>query len=142
MDAERRGGSMDSEVVISPLRVVQSAKKDFILNLNNYRNTHYRSLNTTKINYKRVMEDQINELPKYDQVEVHYTVFPKSKRRFDIGNVASVHKKYFEDALVEFGKIDDDDYTHIVFNSESFGGVDKENPRVEIKITEVGGIVE
>jgi len=119
------------------LRVPQSQKKDFILNLNNYRNTHFRSLNTTKINYKLAVEPQIRELPTFDQIKVHYTVYPASKRRTDLGNVVSVHKKYFEDALVEFGKIPDDDYTHIVFNSESFGEVDRENPRVEIEIREV-----
>ena len=130
---------MEPTILISPLRVPQSQVKDFILNLNNYRNTHYRSLNTTKINYKRLMEDQIKDLPNYDVITVHYTVYPKSKRKFDIGNVVSVHKMYFEDALVEFGKIEDDEYTHIIFNSESFGEVDKENPRVEIKIHEVKG---
>jgi len=123
--------------VISPLRVVQSAKKDFILNLNNYRNTHYRSLNTTKINYKAVMKEQIEKLPKFEVITVHYTIYPASRRRTDLGNVVSVHKKYFEDALVEFGRIPDDDYEHIIFNSESFGNVDKENPRVVITISKV-----
>jgi len=123
--------------VISPLRVKQSEKKDFILNLNNYRNTHYRSLNTTKINYKAVMKEQIEGLPEFEVITVHYTIYPASRRRTDLGNVVSVHKKYFEDALVEFGRIPDDDYTHIIFNSESFGNVDKENPRVVITISEV-----
>lgn len=83
------------------------------------------------------MEDQIRELPVYKTVKIHYTIFPKSRRRTDLGNVVSVHKKYFEDSLVEFGKIPDDDYTHIIYNSESFGGVDKDNPRVEITIIPV-----
>ena len=129
---------MESSCIISPLRVPQTAKKDFILNLNNYRNTHYRSLNTTKINYKKAIEPQVKELPNYTRIKVHYTIYPASHRRTDLGNVVSVHKKYFEDSLVEFGKIEDDDYNHIIFNSESFGEVDKENPRVEIRITEVG----
>ena len=124
-------------LIISPLRVPQTQKKDFILNLNNYRNTHFRSLNTTKINYKLAVESQIRELPTLTKIKVHYTIFPASRRRTDLGNVVSVHKKYFEDSLVEFGKIEDDDYTHIIFNSESFGEVDRDNPRVEIRITEV-----
>ena len=124
-------------LIISPLRVPQSRVKDFILNLNNYRNTHFRSLNTTKINYKLAVESQIKELPTFTRIRVHYTIYPASRRRTDLGNVVSVHKKYFEDALVEFGKIPDDDYMHIIFNSESFGEVDKDNPRVEIQITEV-----
>jgi len=130
---------MKTYKVASPLRVKQSEKKDFILNLNNYRNTHYRSLNTTKINYKALMKAQIEKLPEFNEIIIHYTIYPASKRRTDIGNVVSVHKKYFEDALVEFGRIPDDDYTHILFNSESFGSVDKENPRVEITITPIEG---
>ena len=126
-----------TSVIISPLRVPQTQKKDFILNLNNYRNTHYRSLNTTKINYKKLIQPQVEELPNYTKIVVHYTIFPASRRRTDLGNVVSVHKKYFEDSLVEFGKIEDDDYNHIIFNSESFGEVDKDNPRVEIRITQV-----
>lgn len=121
-------------LVISPLRVPLTKKKDFILNLNNYRNTHFRSLNASKITYKKTVESQIKELPNFTKIKVHYTLFPASHRRTDLGNPVSIHKKYFEDALVEFGKIEDDDYFHITYNSESFGGVDKDNPRVEIEI--------
>ncbi len=134
-----------SYIIIAPVKVwrgvtePKKAQQWFHINLNNYRNTHFRSLNTTKINYKKAMEEQIRELPTFTKIKVHYTIYPASRRRTDLGNVVSVHKKYFEDALVEFGKIEDDDYYHITYNSESFGGVDKDNPRVEIKITPVKG---
>ena len=43
----------------SPLRVFMTKAKNFILNMNQYRNTHFRLLNHTKINYKKYMERQI-----------------------------------------------------------------------------------
>ena len=44
---------------ISPLKILKSKVREFILNLNQYRNTHYRVLNTCKINYKEHMKKQI-----------------------------------------------------------------------------------
>lgn len=133
-------------IINSPLKVpktkdptkAKKAKQFFILNLNNYRNTHFLVLNNTKKNYKVIIQNQIDKLPVYPgQITLHYKLFPGSKRRTDIGNVVSIHKKYFEDALAESGHIKDDDYTIVIGSSESFGRVDKENPRVEITITEI-----
>lgn len=121
-------------MIISPLRILKTKDKYFILNLNNFRNTHYQTLNKAKINYKAVMYDQIIKLPCYERVTIDYKLYPKSKRRTDIGNVISIHQKFFEDALVELGRIEDDDYTHIISSTQSFGEVDKYNPRVEITI--------
>ena len=129
-------------ILHSPLKVwrgntkPRTAKQWFILNLNNYRNAHYLVLNRTKINYKATMANQISLLPKIvGPITIHYEIFAKTKRVLDIDNVVSVHKKYFQDALVELGRIEDDDFNYIVGSSESYGGVDKENPRVEITIT-------
>ena len=124
--------------IISPLKVPVSAKKDFILNLNNYRNAHYMVLNKAKVNYKCLVADQVRKLERFKKIAINYVLYPKTKRKTDIGNVISIHKKFFEDALSELGVIPDDDYRHIVHSSEEFGGVDKENGRVEIFITGVG----
>ena len=118
----------------SPLRVYQTKKKDFILNLNVYRNSHYRTLNTVKIRYKEVMKEQILKLPKMEKIILHYRLYPKSRRLTDLDNVISVHSKFFQDALVELGIIPDDDYRYIIGSTQEFGEVDKDNPRVEIKI--------
>lgn len=129
-------------ILQSPLKVwrgktkPRKAKQWFILNLNNYRNAHYLVLNRTKINYKADMANQIQLLPFIDyQITIHYRIFAQTRRSVDIDNVVSIHKKYFQDALVEMGKIEDDDFNWIVGSSEDYGGVDKDNPRVEIKIT-------
>lgn len=90
-----------------------------------------------KIKYKSIMAEQISSLPLFDKVRVTFTLFPKTRRLCDIGNVCSVHSKFFLDALVELGKIEDDNYLFIPNEEYLMGEVDKDNPRVEIKIEEI-----
>lgn len=124
-------------LIISPLSVPLSKNKKFILNLNNYRNSHYQVLNKAKAAYKAAVADQVEQFRQMNRVSIHYTLYPKTRRLTDIGNVTAIHKKFLEDALVEMGKIEDDNYLYVVGSSESFGCVDKDNPRVEVTITEV-----
>lgn len=120
---------------MSPLKILCSKVKSWILNLNSYRNTHYRVLNTCKINYKKYMEKQIKKLPNdLDTIMCIYTAYNGSNRSFDLGNVCSVHEKFFEDAMVELGKLPDDNVKHIPLVIYMYGGLDKENPRVEISV--------
>ena len=118
----------------SPLRVIQSKKKKFTLNLNIYRNTHYQTLNKAKIEYKKAMKAQIELLPEFKVVWIAYQLYVPNKRRMDIDNVIAVHQKFFQDALVEFGKIPDDSYDYITKSIQLFGGIDPTNPRVDITI--------
>lgn len=117
----------------SPLKVLATKLKGWILNLNQYRNTHFRTLNAVKINYKECMRSQIATGPKYNKIACIYTVYPPNKRLFDIGNVCCVHQKFFEDALVELGKLSDDNYNYIPLTIYAFGGIDTANPRVDIE---------
>jgi hypothetical protein len=48
----------------------------------------------------------------------------------------AIQRKFFEDALVELGYLTDDNYLHVLGASDDFGGVEKDNPRIEITITE------
>lgn len=122
----------------SPLKVLATKLKGWILNLNQYRNTHFRTLNTVKINYKLAMESQIATGPKYNKIACIYTVYPKDKRSFDLGNVCCIHQKFFEDALVELGKLPDDNYNYIPTVIYQFGGIDANNPRVDVEVIELG----
>ena len=118
----------------SPLRV-PAGKKDFILNLGNYRNTHYRALNDAKINYAAMIKAQVSQLPLFDTpIELLFTLYPADKRLCDLDNVLSIHAKFFQDALVSNKKIGDDNYRYIYKTSNTIGLIDKENPRVEIEI--------
>lgn len=121
----------------SPLQIFVGKRK-FILNLNNYRNTHYRVLNNAKVTYKMYMKKQIEKLPRLQPpIQITYTVFKGDKRNCDIGNICSVHQKFFEDALVELGKLPDDNHNMIKRSIFEWGGIDRLNPAVMIMIEEV-----
>lgn len=123
-------------MIKSPLSVQVSGKLKFILNLNNYRNAHYFTLNKAKVLYKEAILEQVDTLPIYGSISLMYTLFPKSKRLCDLDNVLSIHAKFFQDALVEAKKIQEDNYLFVKSTSFKFGTIDKHNPRVEINITE------
>ncbi len=123
--------------VLSPLRVPVSRNKEFILNLNRFRNTHYQTLNKAKIEYFHMITEQILALPKFEKIRLSYKVFAKDKRKFDLDNVCSIHAKFFQDSLAELGRIPEDNYLYVVESHHCFGGIDRDNPRVEITIEEV-----
>lgn len=120
----------------SPLAVKVNSKRQFILNLNNYRNAYFRTLNTAKIAYKKFMEEQIlSEIYKpLKKIAIQYKVFKGDRRRFDIGNITSIHQKFFEDAIVELGKLPDDRHENLPMTFDTFGGISTDKPRVEITI--------
>lgn len=128
---------MHRHLIKSPLSVSISKNKKFILNLNNYRNTHYYLLNTAKRAYKETMLSQLNSLPKYSKIHITYIVYPQTNRKFDLSNVCSVVDKFFCDALVETGHIEDDNYNYIPNITYCMGTIDKDNPRVEILIEDI-----
>ena len=122
---------------ISPMKVFASKRKMLRLNLNEYRNTHYRILNNAKINYKEVMKKQIEKAKRLGKALFVYTVYPGSKRSFDIGNICCIHEKFFEDAFVELGKLEDDNANFLPLVVYMYGGIDKDNPRVDIEAMEL-----
>ena len=94
-------------------------------------------LNNAKKAYKAAMKDQIDSLPVFPAVEATFILYPGTKRLTDIGNVLSIHEKFFMDALVEAGKLEDDNYQFHRVSHYCIGYVDKVNPRVEIVLQEV-----
>lgn len=125
-----------SILIRSPLSVYLTKKRQFILNLNNYRNLYFRTLNQSKINYKEYIKKQIEEEVYYplNKIGIIYTVYKGDSRRYDVGNICSVHQKYFEDALVELGKLPDDRATNIPITVFLNGTISRDNPRVDIRI--------
>jgi Holliday junction resolvase RusA-like endonuclease len=113
-------------------------KKRYSCNLNQYRNAHYRLTNAMKKQFKDEITNDVLDLPEnMQQVKIHYRVFYENKRKFDLDNVVSVISKFAQDALVELGRLPDDNYEHIVQITGTFGGVDRDNPRVEMRIKEI-----
>ena len=111
--------------------------KVFALNLNVYRNAHHMVMNQAKILWKSIVEQILSgarvDLPEPPWI-FHYTIFPGTGRAFDVGNVAPAIQKFTDDALQELGVIKNDNYKYIMENRHKFGGIDKENPRCELRI--------
>lgn len=70
------------------------------------------------------------------RVKIHYRYYEASKKR-DPSNVSSMAIKVIEDALQKCGVISNDGWANIAGYSQDFF-VDKDNPRIEVTITEVG----
>ena len=116
-----------------PLKVRASGKKNFIMNLNNYRNAHYFTLNNAKKHFHELID-----IPVFAAsiIKIDYGIYPASKRLFDINNVCSIIDKFICDTLVERGYIPDDNIQHVPFlPSGRVVEIDKENPRCEVQIT-------
>ena len=107
------------------------------LNLNIYRNLHFRKLSHQKNAFHRKIDPLLSGFPKLGKISLHYEVNPKTNGRLDTMNVGSIVDKYFSDTLVEAGVILDDDYSNVVFNSFSFGCVCPNDPHVLVTITEI-----
>ena len=122
-----------------PLEVFYSKKKKFILNLNNYRNAHYRVLSIAKKLYTDNLIPRLEDFGTFSEpVTLTYTYYARSNRRLDISNPCSIIDKFACDALVKAEILEDDSFNQIKAVVYKFGGVDKDNPRCELVITQNG----
>lgn len=77
---------------------------------------------------------QIGKVRITNPVKIHYRFFEADMRR-DPSNLASFFVKVFEDSLQQCGVLPNDGWFNIAGYSQDFF-VDKENPRIEVTITE------
>lgn len=115
----------DSYSVRIPTYVHVSKKNKKAVNLNIYRNLHHHHLNTQKKNFTDEVMPLLRNMPRAEQIWIHYTIFAPSNRRLDTMNIGSIADKYFSDTMVEAGKIPDDNNDHVVLVTFSFGGLSK-----------------
>ncbi|MBU4317108.1 MAG: hypothetical protein KKF30_07520 [Proteobacteria bacterium] len=126
--------------IILPLEVIipRKTKEDkvFPLNLNIYRNTHYMTLNEAK---ELMLYEVEKRLPGGSAGSppylFTYTIYPRTGRGFDLGNVCSIIQKFTDDALIHLGVIIDDNYKIVREINYRFGEIDKVNPRAELIIS-------
>ena len=123
--------------LILPLEIFYTKNKKFILNLNNYRNAHYRVLAIAKKTYTEELLEKIKDFPKiHNPVSLEYVYYAKSRRRLDVSNPCSIIDKFTCDTLVKAGILEDDSTKQIKRITYSFGGVEKDNPRCELTINQ------
>lgn len=111
--------------------------KKYIVNLNNFPNTHRRTLAEAKIEYAKLVDKAVTEIYHFDKAEIEFKYFHGNNRKVDKSNPCCIIEKFACDELTKLGFWDDDDSDHIPKTTYIFGGIDKENPRVELTITEL-----
>lgn len=129
--------------VESPLWLPQTKTtgKKFYLNLNVYRNTHRHTLNKMKVDYTERMIPKLKHLPVFHSpIIIKFVLYPSNERLCDVDNICSIHSKFFLDALVKAGKVEDDNYLFVKETRHAIGEVDKTNPRVDVYIKELGNV--
>lgn len=108
--------------------------KTFLVGLNWYRNAHYLVSNKVKHDYHDMVNQQVAGCT-FKKIRLHYDVYA-ARKGTDGHNIRAVIEKFFMDGMVEGGHIVDDDISHLVGDSSDYY-IDKDNPRIEITITEV-----
>jgi len=102
-------------------------KRELLVSVNNWLPMHYIQKNNVKQAYHKVAEEFVKTLPKYKTLVPHYTIYFKGNRKKDIDNYTAPLHKFFMDALVEGGVIEDDNYDYVIGFSTKFGGIKSEN---------------
>lgn len=110
------------------------ADKIIYLNLNVYRNLHYILNNNAKEIYNEIMRPQLQGLKLKTPIELTFVLYKKQNRKIDRSNALSIVEKFFCDALVAHGCIPDDNDDYIKATHYQSGGVDPQDPRVEVFI--------
>ena len=110
--------------------------KRIALNLNTYRNLHYLTNNHVKVAYCKAMNKQLSGVTFETPIALQFDLFKQSRRKTDRSNILCIVEKFFCDALVHYGCIPDDNDEYITSSFYTTVEIDKENPRVEIWISE------
>ena len=77
---------------------------------------------------QKVPKDKLNK-----PIKITTTFYAPDKRVFDLSNkIESIH-----DLLVDYGFLEDDNYTILKEVVTIYGGLDRKNPRAEIKIEDI-----
>jgi len=116
-----------------PLHVIAKGKK-YSINLNHYRNWHYRTSSVIKKTYQTLAAKQLIGYKFPNGCKIRFILIRPDKRRVDRSNFLSVHEKFFCDALVINGCLPDDNDKYIHETSYITGNMDKKAPRVEIVV--------
>ena len=128
--------------IISPIYIkLEKYPKDkkLALNLNVYRNLHYNDTNKMKSIYSIRMFDQLYQLKFKNKIDLEFVLYRPNKGKMDRANVLCIVEKFLSEALVKTSCIIDDSDKNKNSTKYRTGGIDTDNPRAEIFITEANG---
>lgn len=113
-------------------------KENIYFNLNRVNNLHYQKRNQVKKLFTVKAIQQLWDCPKFiNQIKITYTVYKPTRRNYDVMNVVAVVDKFFQDSLVTAERIEDDNYKIVPHVVGIHGGIEKDNPRVDVLIEEI-----
>lgn len=126
--------SVDRKTVSLPLFVLinKQLRKKW-LTLNQYNQWHYRTKGNCKIKFTNDILHLL-DFKVVGKIKIEYDYYAPDKRKRDLMNVVSVVDKFFQDALVNAGCIEDDNLSVVREVTCRFIEVDKQNPRLEATI--------
>jgi Holliday junction resolvase RusA-like endonuclease len=113
------------------------ADKKYMINLNGYRNWSFIESNQVKKAYAQIAKPKIEGLQFGLPIKLTFTLWKRDKRLIDRANPLCIHEKFWCDALTQFGAITDDNDKYIHSTRYYTGGIDRENPRVDIMMQEI-----
>ena len=118
----------------------RKTKKDtkILVGMNWYRNAHFRNNNEVKQYYHKLIHSKVTQSQKIkDKYMISYMLYP-SNANCDLMNVVSVIDKFLNDALQDCGVVVNDNIKFYKSMTAGVKEIDKYNPRIEIKIIEIG----
>ena len=101
---------------------------------NKYAGAKMKEENERKVKCAAMCEQSVIYANFNSKVHITYKWYEATKRR-DLDNIAFA-KKFIQDALVSLGVLEGDGWKHIAGFTDEFY-IDKENPRIEVVISEV-----
>ena len=106
------------------------------INLNKFRNNHFQLNNEMKIMYADLAAAKLrlHRGKNYKKIKLEFTYYKPTKAKRDRANILSITEKFFCDAMTKIGVIPDDNDDYIKSSFYQSGGLDRDNPRVDIKI--------
>lgn len=122
--------------VIIPHKRVEDER--VYLNFNQYHNWYPFKRNMIKQLFTEQMGTLLSDVKPMNKItSIKYTVYKNNARKCDIRNITNLIDKFLCDSLVFYKLIPDDNYMYIAKTEDIWGGIDKDNPRVEVEINAI-----
>lgn len=135
---------MREQYISSPIHVTIYKPKrkvyaKYALNFNRFREgIGIHLYGRLKKEYSLTMKPLIEKLtPIKGRVRIEYILYVGSSHKSDVMNWISVTDKFFQDALKEYGIIEDDNSDIVPEISAKFGGISRKDPRVDVTLIQL-----
>ena len=126
----------DYEFILPLVVQIGGKKSRFSVDVNHFVLRNRWDYGKAKKKYCEHMREQLEGFDMIEgQIHIHYEYFNGKDNSPDLDNFVGGAKKFFQDAMVHHGLIEDDNINFITSSSEEYRGLDRENPRIVASIT-------